>query len=68
MVTNVSQTLLETRSLHAGGPSRLLWAISGLLDFVLHALRALSPCEPRPHQSQANAMTQADSLTWDNSV
>ena len=30
---------------------------SGLLDFVLRVLR---PCDPRPHPSQANA------ITWDN--
>ena len=41
-----------TRSL-AGGPS-------GLLDFVLHALRALRPCDPRLHPSQANTITRAN--------
>ena len=33
---------------------------SGLLDFVLHALRALRPCDPRLHPSQANTITRAN--------
>ena len=35
---------------------------SGLLDFVLHALRALRPCDPRLHPSQANTITQANTI------
>ena len=33
---------------------------SGLLDFVLHALWALRPCDPRLHPSQANTITRAN--------
>ena len=35
---------------------------SGLLDFVLRALRALRPCDPRPHLSRV--YTQANTITW----
>ena len=31
-----------------------------MLDFVLHALRALRPCDPRLHPSQANTITRAN--------
>ena len=36
---------------------------SGLLDFILHALRALRPCDPRPYPSQANTITRANTTT-----
>ena len=37
-----------------------------LLDFVLHALRALRPCDPRLHPSHANTITQANTITRAN--
>ena len=42
-----------------GGPSGRLLA---LLDFVLRALRALRPCDPRLHLSRV--YTQANTITW----
>ena len=44
-----------TSSLRPFGPAL---GPSGLLDFVLRALRALRPCDPRPHPSQAITITR----------
>ena len=49
----VHLTICHVEKFLAGGPS-------GLLDFVLHALRALRPCDPRLHPSQANTITRAN--------
>ena len=40
-------TILYTRSLRASVPQLLVGGPSGRLDFVLRALRALRPCDPR---------------------
>ena len=39
--------IIITRSLGPSGPRLLVGGPSGLLDFVLRALQALRPCDPR---------------------
>ena len=41
------------------GPQLLVWGPSGLLDFVLRALRALRPCDPRHHYDYVRCMYDA---------
>ena len=44
---SLANIIWKTKSLGAPGPKLLVCGPSGLLDFVLHALRALRPCDPR---------------------
>ena len=52
-----------TRSLLALRAPTFSWKPFGPFDFVLRALRALRPCDPRHHPSQVNTITLANTIT-----
>ena len=52
-----------------GPPDEPALGPSYLLDFVLRALQALKPCDPRISDiTRANTITQANTISWTNTI
>ena len=61
MTRSLGALRAPTSSLRPFGPAL---GPSGLLDFVLHALRALRPCDPRNSAMIVNTLSNHSTVAW----